>query len=47
MKTIIIHSVETLSEVSQKSNVKIVIYDKKRDQKVRRIKKYSRTSPEI
>ena len=38
MKDLIIHSVETVSEVGQKSNVKIVTYVK-RDQKVKRIKK--------
>ena len=40
MKELKIHSVETVSEVSQKSKVKIVTYVKqKRDQKVMRIKK--------
>ena len=37
-KEIKIHSVETVSEVSQKSNVKIVTYEK-RDQKIKRNKK--------
>ena len=47
MKEFKIQSFETVSEVSQKSNVKIVIYVKrKRDQKVKRIKKHSRTSPD-
>ena len=46
MKEFKIYSVETVSEVSQKSNVKIVTYVK-RDQKVRRIKKHSRTSPDV
>ena len=42
------HSVEIMSEVSQKSNVKVVT---KTDQMVKRIKKHSRTynssSPEV
>ena len=41
-----IHSVEKVSEVSQKSDVKIVTYVK-RDQKVKRTKKkHSMTSPD-
>ena len=38
MKEFKIHSVETVSEVRQKSNMKIVTYVK-RDHKVKRIKK--------
>ena len=38
MREFKIHSLETVSEVSQKSNVKIVT-DVKRDQKVQQIKK--------
>ena len=48
MKKFQIHSVETVSEVSQKSSVKIVTCKtKKGDQKVNQtFKKHSRTSPD-
>ena len=42
------HSVETVSEVNQKSKVKVLTYVKrKRDQKVKQIKKHSMTSPGV
>ena len=44
MKEFKIHSVETVSEESQKSNVKIVVKQKKRGRKIKRIKKH--TSPD-
>ena len=43
-----IHSVEKVSEVSPKSNVKSwLTWNEKRDQKVKRKKKHSRTSPDV
>ena len=50
MKEFSIHSVETVSGVSQKSNVKIVTYVKRKkgDEKVKRMKKkHSSTSPDV
>ena len=48
MKELKIHSVDTVSEVSQKSNVKNRdLLKQKLDQNVKRIKKHSRTSPDV
>ena len=48
MKEFKMHSVETVSEISQKSNEhRDFCKTKKRDQNVKPIEKHSRTSPDI